>query len=163
MVDGPGPLSEGSLTVEVVQRDDRGCGLDPGHVRLVAALLLSALLGPTPRDAVLLGAIAQATIANAYPGIYQGLLTMCAYPDALSTGAQFADLHMLRLYFEDPSKWALGVIWTEQQWADVEGHISHANAVAADEGFFKAATDPTNPCDGVSDDERYRPKRADRP
>ncbi len=104
------------------------------------------------------GSITQQHVANAYPGIYNGLLTMCAYPDALTTGAQFADLHLLRLYFENPSKWAAGVIWTAQQFADVEGHLSHANAVAADEGFFKAATDPTHPCDGVSDAQRYHPQ-----
>src|SRR5204862_6771254 len=30
------------------------------------------------------GALVQQQVANAYPGIYQGLLTMCAYPDTLS-------------------------------------------------------------------------------
>jgi hypothetical protein len=104
------------------------------------------------------GSITQQHVANAYPGIYQGLLTMCAYPDALTTGAQFADLHMLRLYFEDPSKWAPGVVWLETQYAAVEGHISHLNAIAADEGFFKGVTDPTNACSGVSDEQRYDPQ-----
>ncbi len=102
------------------------------------------------------GSLVQQQVSNAYPGIYQGLLLMCSYPDTFSAGTQFADSHLMRKYFEDPSRWS--VPWTPQQFADVEGHISHVNAVAADEGLFKAATDPTNPCKGVSDAERYHPE-----
>jgi hypothetical protein len=97
------------------------------------------------------GSIAQHTVANAYPGIYQGLVTTCSYPDTLTAGAQFADYHLLRRYFEDPSRWAPGVVWTPMQMAAVEGHLSHVNAVVADEGLFKAALDPENPCDGTLD------------
>ena len=95
------------------------------------------------------GSIAQHTIANAYPGVYQGLVTTCSYPDVLTAGAQFADYHLLRLYFEDPSRWE--VPWTERQMAAVEGHLSHVNAVTADEGLFKSAIDPEDPCPGTRD------------
>jgi hypothetical protein len=94
------------------------------------------------------GSIAEQTIANAYPGVYQGLVTGCTYPDAMSTAAQFADLHLLRLYFEDPSRWAPGVLWSPTQFGDVEGHLSHLNAVTSDELFFKAAVNPSEPCPG---------------
>ena len=94
------------------------------------------------------GSITQATVANAYPGIYQGLLTMCSYPDTFSAGLQFADYHLLRLYFEDPAKWAAGVLWLPTQYGDVEGHLTHLNAVVADEGLFKGATEPTGDCYG---------------
>ena len=67
------------------------------------------------------GSIAQHTIANAYPGIYQGLVTTCSYPDVLTAGAQFADYHLLRLYFEDPSRWAPGWSWTADQMAAGRG------------------------------------------
>lgn len=97
------------------------------------------------------GSIAQHTIANAYPGVYQGLITTCSYPDTLTAGAQFADTHLMRLYFEDPSRWAPGVAWTEPQMAAVEGHVSHVNAVVADEGLFKAALDPEHACPGTKD------------
>ena len=97
------------------------------------------------------GSIAQHTVANAYPGIYQGLVTTCSYPDTLTAGAQFADYHLLRLYFEDPSRWAPGVVWTPTQMAAVEGHLSHVNAVVADEGLFKAALNPENACSGTVD------------
>ncbi|MEP9363418.1 DUF6351 family protein [Nocardioides sp. CN2-186] len=97
------------------------------------------------------GSIAQHTVANAYPGIYQGLITSCSYPDTFTAGAQFADYHMLRLYFEDPTRWAPGVAWLPTQMAQVEGHVSHLNAVVADEGLFKAALNPENACPGTTD------------
>ncbi|MES0875251.1 DUF6351 family protein [Sinimarinibacterium thermocellulolyticum] len=101
------------------------------------------------------GSIAQATIANAYPGLYQGLLTMCAYPDSLSAGLQFLDLHLMRLYFENPSRWAPGVVWNPATWGPVEGHLTHVNAVVADEGLFKAATAVTGDCVG---EDSYHPE-----
>jgi hypothetical protein len=97
------------------------------------------------------GSIAQHTIANAYPGIYDGLVTTCSYPDTLTAGAQFADYHLLRLYFEDPSRWGNGVVWSPTQMAQVEGHATHMNAVVADEGLFKAALNPENDCSGTRD------------
>ncbi|QIK67986.1 hypothetical protein G7072_18030 [Nocardioides sp. HDW12B] len=97
------------------------------------------------------GSIAQHTIANAYPGIYQGLVTSCSYPDTLTAGAQFADYHLLRRYFEDPSRWGGGAVWTEPQMAEVEGHLSHMNAIAADEGLFKEAINPESACPGTRD------------
>ncbi len=100
------------------------------------------------------GSIVQFTLANAYPGIYQGILAMCSYPDVMGAAAQFTDYHLLRIYFEDPSRWG-PILWSPTQFADVEGHISHVNAVAADEGLYKAALNPANPCSGVSDEERF--------
>ncbi len=95
------------------------------------------------------GSVAQHTVANAYPGIYQGLVTTCSYPDVMSPGAQFADYHLMRAYFEDPAAWGPGVVWTPAQMADVEGHLTPVNAVTADEGLFKSAIDPEHPCPGV--------------
>ena len=104
------------------------------------------------------GSVTQQQVANAYPGVYQGLTPQCSYPDTFSPGAQFADYHMLRLYFEDPARWGPGIVWSPTQWAAVEGHISHVNAITADEGLFKSAIDPTYPCDGVPDGDRYDPE-----
>lgn len=97
------------------------------------------------------GSIAQHTVANAYPGIYQGLITTCSYPDTFTAGAQFADYHLLRHYFEDPTKWAPGVVWLPTQIAHVEGHLSHLNAIVADEGLFKSALNPEHDCSGTLD------------
>jgi hypothetical protein len=93
------------------------------------------------------GSITQQQVANAYPnGVYDGLIVTCAYPDDISTGAEFADYHMLRLYFEDRTKWGRGIVWTPAQWAAVEGRPDPVNAILADEEFFKSATAPGGDC-----------------
>jgi uncharacterized tannase-like protein DUF6351 len=105
------------------------------------------------------GSLVQQQVANAYPGgVYQGLIVTCAFPDTLTPGAQFADYHLLRLYFEDSSRWGPGIAWTPTQWAAVDGHVTHLNAITADEGLFKSAINPSYACTGVSDAERYDPE-----
>ncbi len=95
------------------------------------------------------GSITQHHVANAYPGVYQGLIVTCSYPDVFTTAVQFADAHLLRNFFEDPSRWS--VPFTPQQFADIEGYLVHVNAVVADEAFFKAVVDPSNPsCNGIA-------------
>ena len=95
------------------------------------------------------GSITQHHVANAYPGVYQGLIVTCSYPDVFTTAVQFADAHLLRNFFEDPSKWS--VPFTPQQFADIEGYLVHVNAIVADEAFFKSVVDPSNPgCNGIS-------------
>ena len=96
------------------------------------------------------GSVAQHTVANAYPGIYQGLVTTCSYPDVMSPGSQFADYHLMRAYFENPTTWSPGVVWSPTQIADVEGHLTPINAVTADEGLFTGAINPETACDGVA-------------
>ncbi|WP_154402674.1 DUF6351 family protein [Nocardioides speluncae] len=101
------------------------------------------------------GSITQQAVANAYPGIYQGLVVSCSYPDTASPGAQFFDYHLLRKYFERFEPLAKG--WTPLQWAAVEGHLLPLNAIVADEGLFKGAFQPTTACPGISDQQRYHP------
>jgi hypothetical protein len=103
------------------------------------------------------GSIVQQTVANAYPGaVYDGLVITCAYPDVMSAGAQFADYHLLRAYFEDSSKWGSGVFWPPVQWGPVEGRPDPVNAIVADEELFKGATNPVGDC--VPADMAYDPK-----
>ena len=103
------------------------------------------------------GSLAIQWLANAYPGIYQGILPSCSFPDAWGTAAQFLDYHLLLAYFTDPSKWGTGVAWTETQMADVEGHVTTVNAEVSDSAQFHVAV-PTDHCAGVSDAERYDPQ-----
>ncbi|MGA8255573.1 MAG: DUF6351 family protein [Nocardioides sp.] len=103
------------------------------------------------------GSIVQHTVANAYPGIYQGLITTCSYPDTFTAGAQFADYHLMRQYFEDPSRWAPGVVWLPTQMADVEGHITILNAIVADVGLYQAALNPEHDCSGTEAPKRNKP------
>ena len=104
------------------------------------------------------GSLVQQQVANAYPGVYQGILPQCSFPDAWSTGQQLAGYHLTRHYFEDPSQWGTGIAWTPTQIAAVEGHPNHVNAVILDSLYFTALGDPTNPCAGVTAAQRYDPK-----
>lgn len=103
------------------------------------------------------GSLAIQWIANAYPGIYQGILPTCSFPDAWSTATQFMDYHGGVTYFLDQSKWGPGIVWTEQQMADVSGHLTIANAMVSEQAQFHVAV-PTDHCAGVSDAQRYDPK-----
>lgn len=100
------------------------------------------------------GSIAQQQVANAYPGIYQGIIVQCSYPDSWTTAMQIGEFHLLRGYLEKPQKWAPGVIWNPLQVAAVEGHLLPLDAVVADLAFFAAAR-PDHNCPGVSDEDRY--------
>lgn len=107
------------------------------------------------------GAITQNMIANAYPGLYQGLLTTCTYPDVMSTATQFADYHILLRYFgTDPDNPSLlardGTPFTVLQQNEIYGHLNGiVNASLADSALFAEAVDPASHCGGVSDEERF--------
>jgi hypothetical protein len=104
------------------------------------------------------GSLAQQQVANAYPGVYQGILPQSSFPDAWSTGQQLVDYHLVRGYVENPAKWGAGVAWTPAEIAAVEGHPNHVNSIILDSLYWTALGDPTNPCAGVSDAERYDPQ-----
>ena len=102
------------------------------------------------------GSLAQQWIANAYPGIYQGILPTCSFPDTWTSATQVMDYHLLRAYFETPSAWGTGVAWTPSQWAAVEGNQLPVDAVVSDIGFFSAIV-PTHACSGLPAQKRYDP------
>jgi hypothetical protein len=104
------------------------------------------------------GSLAEQWIANAYPGIYQGILPTCSFPDAWSTATQFLDYHLLLAYFTNPSRWGLGVAWLPTQMGDVLGGPTDgfANAQVSDHAQFHVAV-PTDPCRGTTAADRYNP------
>ncbi|MFL5893332.1 MAG: DUF6351 family protein [Solirubrobacterales bacterium] len=101
------------------------------------------------------GSLVQQQVANAYPGIYQGILPQCSFPDSWSTGQQLAAYHFLRGYFEDPSKWGTGIAWTPTQIAAVEGHPNHVNAIVFDSVYWTDLADPSDGCAGVPESADY--------
>ncbi len=103
------------------------------------------------------GSLTQQQVANAYPGIYQGILPACSFPDAWSTGQQLVDYHLVRGYVEDPTKWAPGVAWTPLQIAEVEGHPNHVNSVVFDTVYWEDLGNPSDTCAGVPADQSYDP------
>ena len=113
------------------------------------------------------GSLVQQQVANAYPGIYQGILPQCSFPDAWSTGQQLAAYHFTRGYFENPQRWGTGVVWTPTQIAAVEGHPNHGNAIIFDTNYWEGLADPSGPvngtgvssgCSGVTSAEEYNAK-----
>ena len=103
------------------------------------------------------GSLAQQWIANAYPGVYQGILPTCSFPDAWSTATQFLDYHLLLAYFTNISKWGLGVAWTPTEMGDVLGGPDGVqNAGISDAAQFHVAV-PTDPCAGTTSADRYNP------
>ena len=116
------------------------------------------------------GSLAQQWIANAYPGIYQGILPTCSFPDAWTSATQVGDYALLENYFFDPTRWGLGVAWSPSQIAAIEGNALPVDAFVSVgcvqfgklyqncfTGYFSAAV-PTHPCGGISNQQRYDPK-----
>ena len=63
------------------------------------------------------GSIYQQQVANAYPGLLDGILPMCSFPDSWSTSMDPADCALLLPYWNTPA--ALGDGWTGTQKAAV--------------------------------------------
>jgi hypothetical protein len=101
------------------------------------------------------GSLTQQQVSNAYPGIYQGILPQCSFPDNWSTGQQLAAYNLLRRYEEHPDRWAPGVLWTPLQWAAVEGHPNHVNAIVFDTVYWTDLGVPDDGCAGVPADQNY--------
>lgn len=106
------------------------------------------------------GAIAQQHIANAYPGIYQGLIVQCSYPDVWTTATQFADYNLLNEYLgnqvsEDPADLAsfVGSLLSSPvfavQWPALYGHLP-INPIVSDLAFFPSAAPNQENCPGLA-------------
>ncbi|SDW28286.1 DUF6351 family protein [Marinobacter mobilis] len=106
------------------------------------------------------GAIAQQHIANAYPGIYQGLIVQCSYPDVWTTATQFADYNLLNEYFgnqmpespEDLASFFETLLTSEYlllQWPALYGHLP-VNPVVSDLAFFPSAYPDQESCPGLN-------------
>src|SRR3954454_14852167 len=101
------------------------------------------------------GSLVQQQLANAYPGLYQGITPQCSFTDAWSSSFQYVDFQLLRQYFEDPSKW--GAPWDPHSMAEVEGHISPLNAITFTE-VIPSGGDPSRACPGLTSDQVFDEK-----
>ena len=114
------------------------------------------------------GSLAQYWIANAYPGVYQGILPTCSFPDAWTSATQVADYALLEHYFFE-STLTGGAAWMPSQEAAVEGIPTTANAFVSvgctnvnppytpatcPTGYFYGAV-PYWPCPGVTSQQLY--------
>jgi hypothetical protein len=89
------------------------------------------------------GALSQLQDANAYPGLYQGLLPSATFPDAWSSAMDSVECPAMETYFEDPTSWAPGVTWTPLQTMAAEGKVSPTICHAWKEIFpFEQSAEP---------------------
>jgi Tannase-like family of unknown function (DUF6351) len=75
------------------------------------------------------GSLVQQQVANAYPGIYQGITPQCSFTDAWSSAMEYIDYYGLLKYFTDPSRWDPGTVWTPVQISAVLDHPNVANPI----------------------------------
>lgn len=101
------------------------------------------------------GSLTQQQVANAYPGIYQGVIVTASFQDAWSNATQIADYHLLNNYFTQIPNFNSPIVWTPDQMAAVHGHATVINGLLADNSLFKGVLDPSNPCAGVAQIELY--------
>ena len=67
------------------------------------------------------GALAQQWMANAYPGLYNGIIVAASFPDAGSTMLEVEDCSLLKNYFGGTAS-----AWTDAQRAAASGHLNTA-------------------------------------
>ncbi len=72
------------------------------------------------------GSLVQQQVANAYPGIYQGITPQCSFTDAWSSAMEYEDYYMLLNYFKTRDQTDL---WTPVQISAVIDHPNPANPV----------------------------------
>ncbi|MCU1591821.1 MAG: N-acetylmuramoyl-L-alanine amidase [Frankiales bacterium] len=103
------------------------------------------------------GSLVQQQVANAYPGVYQGISPQCSFTDAWSSAQQYVDYTMLLRYYEDPSRWDPGTTWDPVSIGQVLGHPNVGNPVTFTTAIPNAS-DPSRSCPGVPTAQVYDPK-----
>ena len=99
------------------------------------------------------GSLVQQQVANAYPGVYQGITPQCSFPDAWSSAQQYVDYVALRAYLEDPSTLLEhGIV--PAQWPSIYGHLNPANQITFTT-VIKNSGDPSRSCPGVGSEDVY--------
>ena len=87
------------------------------------------------------GSLVQQQVANAYPGLYQGITPQCSFTDAWSSAMEYVDYDMLLRYWKDPSRWDPGDAWTPAQMNAVIDHPNVGNPLT----FTTAIPNSGNP------------------
>jgi hypothetical protein len=72
------------------------------------------------------GSLVQQQVANAYPGLYQGITPQCSFTDAWSSAMEYEDYYMLLHYFQTTDQ---ADAWGPTQISAVIDHPNPANPV----------------------------------
>ncbi|WP_198598019.1 DUF6351 family protein [Blastococcus atacamensis] len=99
------------------------------------------------------GSLVQQQVANAYPGVYQGITPQCSFTDAWSSAQQYMDYVLLRDYLESPANTGEHLI-TPAQWPSIFGHANPANQITFTEAIPNSG-DPSRECPGVAPEDVY--------
>jgi len=99
------------------------------------------------------GSLVQQQLANAYPGLYQGISPQCSFTDAWSSNMEYADYSMLLKYFSDASRSGSDA-FTAAQISSVIDHPNVGNPVTFTT-VIPNNLDPTHSCAGLSSAQQY--------
>jgi hypothetical protein len=99
------------------------------------------------------GSLVQQQVANAYPGVYQGILPQCSFTDTWSSAQQYVDYVGLRAYLEGPGGVESGIV-PGPQYEPVFGHPNPANQISFTTAIPNSG-DPSRSCPGVPDEDVY--------
>ena len=100
------------------------------------------------------GSLVQQQVANAYPGIYQGITPQCSFTDAWSSAMEYVDYYMLLKYWQTPSRWDAGDVWTPAQMSAVIDHPNPGNPVTFTTSIANSGM-ATRSCPDVPQSEVY--------
>jgi hypothetical protein len=103
------------------------------------------------------GSLVQQQVANAYPGLYQGITPQCSFTDAWSSAMEYVDYTILLAYFKNPGKWGSGVAWTPTAIQQVLDHPNVGNPVTFTTVIPNSAN-PSRSCPDVPASKVYKPK-----
>src|SRR3954463_15469962 len=100
------------------------------------------------------GSLVQQQVANAYPGIYQGITPQCSFPDAWSAAMQYEEYYFGLKYLQDPMRWDMGVVYDPVAIDRFFNHPNIANPVTFTT-VIPNSGDPSRSCPGVPQDKVY--------
>ena len=100
------------------------------------------------------GSLAQQQVANAYPGVYQGIIPQCSFPDAWSTAMQYEEYVFGLKYLQEPLRWDPGVVYDPVAIGAFFDHPNVANPVTFT-SVIPNSGEPSRSCPGVPDEQVY--------
>ena len=100
------------------------------------------------------GSLAQHQVANAYPGVYQGITPQCSFPDAWSSAMQYEEYFFGLKYLQNPTRWDPGVVYDPIAISALFDHPNIANPVTFT-SVIPNSGEPSRSCPGVPDEQVY--------
>jgi Tannase-like family of unknown function (DUF6351) len=101
--------------------------------------------------------VIQQWIANAYPGLYDGLVVEASFPDAWTALVNANDCISVVDYWNDPTRWAPGVAWGPAEQSAVANGDAPSSCVAFT-AAFKGMLTPADESGQVAPGEAYDPE-----